>query len=355
MFDGLQVDPQWVVSPDNLHAIAAEYGIRIDLRSIVPLGGAVNGVVRVASDAGEIVVRVHRTWTTPDRLSFVHSVQAHLRDRGLPIPRVLTTGAGYSWTAVLGPLAEVSDYIPGGSQLDRWEQAGPVFSALGRLHAALAELRATSHPPPAHACYADATTTLAMLSETDDAFRTHVDHEDYGAALANRKVAKLLLLRLEEARAVYGTALPSTLIHGDFVGNNVLLHGNDVIAIVDFDRLAHRERIVELAYVLDAVLNNVTRSAADGWVSDDDLGGVARLLRRYEVEYGVRLGDRELAALPFEIARAPLYPIAIAGYAVFAHEGQGTIGETMDYAQYLPRALWLAENAQRISRVFTRG
>ncbi len=89
--------PQWVGSEEDIAAIAEGFDLTLLPSTAVPLGGAVNGVVRVMSDAGEVVLRVHRPWTTVDRLEGVHRVQDHLRSRGLPFPEMLVARSGHRW------------------------------------------------------------------------------------------------------------------------------------------------------------------------------------------------------------------------------------------------------------------
>ncbi len=88
MFDDLRVGPRWDVSPADLRIVAQAYGWRIPDQVITPLGGAVNGVVRIETPGGDVVIRVHRPWTTPRRLEAVHAVQDQLRNLRPPIPRI---------------------------------------------------------------------------------------------------------------------------------------------------------------------------------------------------------------------------------------------------------------------------
>lgn len=351
MLDDLQISPQWTVTDADIATVAAAYGRTVTASPLHPLGGAVNGVVRVGSNTGDIVVRVNRTWTTPERLTWTHTVQHHLRNHGLPIPHILETRNGGTWTTLHGRLVEVSEYVPGGTQMRTWDQAEAAFATLGRLHAALRQIPTSNVPPPGHSCYADPATALAMLAETEDTFRSYADHAGYPVAAAIRADARGLLLRLAIERSVYDDSLPRSLVHGDYVGNNVLLRGTDVVAIVDFDRAARRERILDIAYVLDSVLNAVGAWNDDGSVPDRGLIGITRLLRLYGDASGFPLTRTEGVALPFEMARMQLYPVVTAGYPFVAHEGRGPIAETTAVAPHLPRAWWLVENAAYVRSV----
>jgi len=234
--------PQWAVSEKDIVTIAGAFGLTLRSLTAVPLGGAVNGVVWVTTDTGEVVPRVHRPWTTVERLEGVHRVQDHLRSHGLPVPDILVARSGHRWMWLHDRLVEAMPYVPGGAEADTWEEFAVSFTMLGRLHAALASLPpnsvSDSVPAPAHGRFAAPGTALSMLADTDAAFARWADLEGYGEAAAIREETRALLCRLHHERMAYEAGLPRSLIHADFLGTNVLIADGRVIAILDFDRLA---------------------------------------------------------------------------------------------------------------------
>jgi len=356
MVHHISTAPQWTVSDDDIAAIVCAYGLSLVSSTAIPLGGAVNGVVRVTTDAGVVVLRVHRTWTTVDRLEGVHRVQAHLRSHGLPIPHVLTGRSGHSWMWLDDRLVEVTTYIGGGAEADTWDEFTVSFTMLGHLHSALVSLPSGSVPAPAYSSFADPGTALAMLAETDGAFGwPGADRESYAEAVAVREEARRLLLRLHQERMTYEDSLTWTLIHGDYLGTNVLLADDRVVAILDFDRLTRRERIHDLAVALYCVLGRLHRAQpTEEPPTDAELARLAGLVADYQVTAQLPLSAAELAALPFEMARVPLYPVADAGYLAVAGDGSGAIAQTGMVARHLPRACWLADNADRVHDALQR-
>lgn len=350
MVDHISTASQWIVNGDDIATIADGYGLPLVSSTALPLGGAVNGVVRITTDAGGVVVlRVHRPWTTVDRLEGVHQVQVHLRSHGLPIPNVLTARDGRSWMWLHNRLVEVTEYVGGGAEADTWDEFAVSFTMLGHLHAALASLAPDSVPAPAYSSFADPGTALTMLAETDDAFGSCVDCEGYSQATDLRQEARKLLLRLRQERTTYEDSLPRSFIHGDYLGNNVLLADDRVVAILDCDRLAWRERIHELAVSLYWVLGRLHRARpADEPPTDAELVRLAGLVTDYEATAQLPLNAAELAALPFEMARVPLYPVAAAGYLASTGDRLGAIAQTWAVGRHLPRACWLVANAGRI-------
>lgn len=347
----IPVGKQWQVGADDIAAIAAAFGLTLTDAPPQALGGAINGVVRVGTNRGDVVFRVHRPETTPARLAAVHGVQDRLRAHGLPIPAVLRTPDGAAWTTVDDRLSEVLRYVPYEHEAETWDDGAATFAMLGRLHAVLRWLRDTNLPPPAYGCYAAPAAALALLAESEPAFLAQRHDPAFAAAAEVRASTAELLHRLHAARQEYESALPRQLIHGDYVGHNVLVAGGRVVAILDFDRMALRERVHELACALFVLLNRLTRNrltqrGADGRLTASDLANVARLLQRYESAAGWHLTATELAALPYEMARTPLYPVVAADFGAAE-----AVSDTPRVAPNLPPARWLADQATHVGGV----
>jgi Ser/Thr protein kinase RdoA (MazF antagonist) len=168
----------------------------------------------------------------------VHRIQEDLRDAGLPIPAVLSSRNGGSWIAFDGRLVEVLEFVPGGHEVETWRDGTVILTELGRLHAALQSLDAPGLPPPPFGCYAPPDTALTLIANTEAGFHAEAAHPDYPRATEIRAATTVLLRRLAGARWDYEGRLPRMLFHGDFVGYNVLIEGDRVIAILDFDRLS---------------------------------------------------------------------------------------------------------------------
>jgi len=333
-----------------LHAVVAAYGLGAVHTPPIRQGGAINHVLLVSTDLGNAIVRVHRPETVAERLMAVHQVQERLRREGLPIPSIWRTRDNSSWISVDDRLVEVISFVPDGHEVGTWDDAAVLFSQLGRFHAAIREIDPVHLSPPVHACYVTPETGLILLKTTEHAFRTERGNPAYPLAAEARRSTELLLRRLQVARQIYEESLPQTLIHGDFVGNNVLIDGRKVVAILDFDRLAVRHRVYEVAYVLMYVLSRLVRTGvrtptSDHSLTDDDIAHIAHLLVRYRDESSWDPTSAEMLALPFEMARAPLYPVVAAGLIP-----QHAMTETLNFANHLPLAHWLVDHATMASR-----
>jgi Ser/Thr protein kinase RdoA (MazF antagonist) len=327
-------------------AIAEAYGLVITAPPS-RLGGAVNRVFRVGTAGGSLIVRIHRDTVAPLRLSAVHRVQDYLREGGLPVPCVLTTRDGALWVEVDGQLVEVLADMGAGHEVDSWDDAAAVLTELGRFHGTARTIDGGRLPSPVNPCYATPNEALRLLAGGKGTFRTYAGEPGFSEVEAVRAVAEELLHRLRVARRTYADMLPRTLIHGDFVGYNVLLADERVTAILDFDRLAVRERIWDVAYTLMYVLSRLVdewRAASRNGLGEGELAAVATLLAGYDTASGWPLTEAERRALPFEMARTPLYPIVTAG--------TDAVGETLRFAPHLPVARWLVDHAEDAAVAF---
>lgn len=334
----------------NLVAVASAFGLTIEESPTAPLGGAINEVIRVRTDQGNVVIRIHRPEMTPARLTAVHAIQDQLQARGLPLPATFQTKGGATWTSIRGRLAEVLRYVPGGREAETWDEAAAAFAMLGRLHNGLRVVCADALPAPVFGCFVTPSSALALLAATEPAVQTRRHHPAAAEMADVRARARMLLGQLQAARRNYVAHLPRQMIHGDFVGYNVLISGGRVIAILDFDRMAVRERIYDLACALFVLLNRLTRNGLtqrgpNGSLADSDLNQIARLLQRYASTVDVPLTGAELSALPYEMARTPLYPVVAAELSP-----ANAVVETLGAGQHLAAAQWLADQAPWVGR-----
>jgi homoserine kinase type II len=171
----------------------------------------------------------------------------------------------------------------------------------------------------------------------------------YAAAAPVRSATYDLVRGLVTERERYESSLPFTIVHGDYGTDNVLMCGGTVVAILDFDFMAYRERVFELAYALYWTLDRLHVPAEGAPYSDSALKRAAGLLRRYATT-ATPLTDGEIEVLPFEMARVPLYPIVEAGYTTDAPYTSGPLAQTLAFARHVPVARWLVSEAVQVRR-----
>ena len=110
------------------------------------------------------------------------------------------------------------------------------------------------------------------------------------------------LVAAGEAGLVAG--LPRQLVHGDFWDDNIFFRGQTPVFVADFGFMAERARIDDLAltlYYTDTQLGLTTTS--------DRIAALRPLVRAYASGLNVPLTGAERQALPWAIARQPLWGI----------------------------------------------
>jgi homoserine kinase type II len=107
------------------------------------------------------------------------------------------------------------------------------------------------------------------------------------------------------AEADFAQAQRSQLVHGDFWDNNVLFTGDALTAVIDFDFMAERWRIDDLALPIYFYLLEPGR----GLPTDDDLDLVRDLVDAYDSGTERPLSEQERMVLPLAIARQPAWSV----------------------------------------------
>lgn len=358
MFDDLMIGPQWRVTLADVRAIAPEYGWTIPDQDVRPLGGAVNGVARIRTSDADVVVRIHRPWTTGERLGAVHAVQNDLRRRGISVPRVLETRSGATWVALpeqpgqRSRLVEVAEFVesdPGGISRDRSNIA---TATLARLHEAMAMISPGSVPEPAYSAFANPPTALAMLDETAPDFPLAVDVPGYEAAVAVRERSRSVLSAMLERWTALQPGLPRQLVHGDLQFGNILVRDDEVVAVLDFDYMAERTRIFDLAYSLYHGLTRHRSATTSDALTDAEGQLVADQVALHDSCTDRPLTTAEVIALPFEMASVGLYPAAEAGYLIQDNDVERAVVQTLSIARHVPLIEGLVENATALGDSF---
>ncbi len=314
-----EVGPRWRVDDALLDAIAEVYELPhpLDCRD---LGGAYNLNLWVRGGDREIVARIHRPWVTRARLIMLHDVRGGLADQGFPVPAPLRTVHGETTWRYTDRWLEAADYVPNDGCGDTWERLETGFTLLGRLHDAIeAHGEAAAFVPPRVSDYALPAALRPWMDQTELLINRAAENgaahptETVQAALETCHEATDILGAVEEWWEEGGYLLPEQAVHGDYGGDNLLFRGGEVAAILDFDFLAVRERLLDVAFALYWVFANMEAGRLPRDLSWDR---AAVLLTRYNAGTARPLIADEWDSLPIEIARVPLYWIAESAFAL---------------------------------------
>lgn len=292
-------------APELIAAIERTYGLG-SVRASRDLGGSYQLNLWLETHEGPLVARVYRPWMTAARLLAIQTVKEHLAATGLPVSLPIATMSGYTMMTYSSRLVEVEPFVAHDACADSWERYEAAFALLGRFHRATTRIDATTLPPPRVQNDASLLTLLQWVAYTEQ--RLHQQSAEQ-QLLAVCDDATDLLQQIHRKRKMIQGRKIECLTHGDFGGDNLIFHGNAPAAILDFDFMAVRERVFDLAYALFWMferLEGQLEPAQRSWQHMD------RIIRQYEAN-SAPLSDAERQCLPLEMARVPLYWIGEAG------------------------------------------
>ncbi|WP_220484234.1 phosphotransferase enzyme family protein [Microlunatus kandeliicorticis] len=230
------------------------------------------------------------------------------RDGGVPVPaqhpdlQGRTFGRSGPLVLSLWDFVEGAETAEGGLRGPRWAAVG---SVLGRLHRRLA-----GHPagPPVlrpAVELRDGSGARRRYDRLIDAYRTRRKLSDFEAWALEAAVQRRAMLPRVEAILRGLPALTTQIVHGDLASPNLLLRGDEIAAVIDFQPPAARFAAWEIARIgcdPRTVLGTPT------W--DAELG---RLIDAYREE-NPRLPEADLAAVVAvgcAFTLSSIYPLAV--------------------------------------------
>jgi hypothetical protein len=202
-----------------------------------------------------------------------------------------------------GRLVEVEAYVDHDAVMDSWPRLEAGMALLAQVHNLLRQVevgregrrpRFANHLEPAEVAVSVRQGISRILGWDPTAAERRL------AAVAD-ELAELV----SQAEAELGDRLPCQLVHGDFWDNNVLFRHGRPVLVADFDFMAERARIDDLALTLWCA--HCDLSAKRGPAQDH--ARLARLVDRYDAGLDLRLSAGERAGLPLAMARQPLSSI----------------------------------------------
>jgi len=254
-------------------------------------------------DRESVVVRIHRGSTSPARLAAMQTARDVVAAAGVPTVRHLATPDGEPFVSLgNGRLAELEPWVQWNERMNTPLLLERGFAILGRVHDAL---RTT--PIPAAGATAD--------------YANHI-HSEQAAAATRRGADRIrgwqdfILTRLADRVVRHVDAVAAAeeplhdrqvrqIVHGDFWDNNVLFRDGELAAVIDFDFMANRPRIDDLALTIYFFLLEPGRDLPTA----ADRGLVRRFVDAYDHGTVLPLSQDERAALPLAIARQPAWSV----------------------------------------------
>lgn len=288
-----------LAAPDLLEHVRETYSVG-GVELTMDLGGSRNHNLLVTTGAGMLVIRVYRTGILLDRLLAIQSVRRALSARGIPASIARRTRAGELWSRHMGHLIEVEEYVEHSAQLDSWGRLEVGLPLLARAHSVL---RGLSPSPASKRPSVMNYLTAAEVQEWTP--RAVKRLEPWPLPTEQAQVVRStesLVHRLHEIDGPFRGRLPVQLVHGNFWESSVLFRSGKVVLVTDFDFMAERPRIEDLALTLYFASSTLARDPS----SDRNLRRLRALVDGYDAALDDHLSPLERQALPLAIARAPL-------------------------------------------------
>jgi homoserine kinase type II len=126
-------------------------------------------------------------------------------------------------------------------------------------------------------------------------------------------------------------------VHGDFWDNNVLFADGRLVAVLDFDFMAERPRVDDLALAMWFFL----LEPGKGLPGEVERAQLRAFVDAYDGAAAVSLSPEERTALPLAIARQPAWSV---GRWVVELDEDDAVGHARDAAAELPVAQAIIED-----------
>jgi homoserine kinase type II len=276
-----------------------EYGMRSDeLQEIWALPGpislrsssqGINNLTQiVATPAGNYILRTYDTDRHLEHVGFELNVLRELGQRNLPfrIPAPVPTITGDLFAIYSGWLITLTPWLPGlppqGNDLEQAQGAG---RALAELVKALADVQIET-------TFEVVPFPLSGDFEAWGKIDSRSVNSIIGGLPLTEEAQNQILSLIERIQAVTPSlyrSLPVQIIHRDYDQSNVLMDGNSVTGVLDFEFCGPDLRVLDLAYALS--------QWPSGWWNTGQEWNIINAFARGYLQ-GQRLASDELEMLP---------------------------------------------------------
>lgn len=296
------LDEKAVPSASLVAEIARLYGLP-EPAGWQDLGGSWTTNLLLDVPGPQVVARVHQGPTSAARLLAEQAVRVAVADAGIPAVRPLPSLTGETAVRLAsGRMAELEPFV----EADQRMKTAPLFVAgfgiLARLHEVLrmAELpvaaRTVTHAN--HLPHADALARTRLGAERMRSWG-RPDLRAYADAVEAHVEAVVA------AEAGLQAGQVTQLVHGDFWDNNVLFRNGELAVLLDFEFMAERTRIDDLALPLYFYCLEPGR----GLPGAAERAEFRTFIDAYDAAATMPLTADERAALPLAIARQPAWSV----------------------------------------------
>jgi homoserine kinase type II len=241
-----------MLATTEIAAVLAQYELGALHEAVPASHGGVNETAIITTSRGRFVLRRNHRRISAAAQRYRHLLMEWVRRHGVPTPALIPARSGSTLCLIAGRSYEIQQHITGGDvDPSRPQQLDSIGATLARYHEAVRGFP----PPPKAAGPRYCPDRLAGLSEQllerDVLGELHEALACYDRATA--------YLRAQLPASTYA-ALPQLVIHGDVHLDNVLVRGDAVAALLDYDQVSWDARLVDVA---DALVAFATAQPSD--------------------------------------------------------------------------------------------
>ena len=286
-------------SPSELAVVLSHYDLGvIQSAREFPRGSRRSPKLRLRTEHGRYLLkRRAQGRDNPGRVTFAHTLLWHLRQKGFPVPELLTTRDTLeSMFTHDGRIYELFEYVSGERYDESLDQTTHAGKTLARFHKAVADFQ-TSWQPPAGG-YHDSAVIHSGLNSIPTSISSHDSVTGHEAEVLS--LTQELHERYDEAAEAVNRRgyrqWPGWIIHGDWHPGNMLFQGNKVVVVLDFDSVRRCPVVMDIA---NGMLQfSILRGGADPeqWPEFFDQTRMRRFLMGYLAR--VALDQNQRLALP---------------------------------------------------------
>jgi homoserine kinase type II len=299
------------------------------------LGGSWTTNLLLDCPEGPLVARVYQGGTLPPRLSAVQAARRAVAAAGIPTPQPISAVDGRSLATLrCGRLVEVEAYV-------RWNERMNTVPLLLRGFAVLAQVHDILRTAPLPAAARTVCNANHLFSvEASAASRRGSERIRGWSDPALSEFADQVVRHVDVVTAAEEPLRDQQLcqvVHGDFWDNNVLFADGLLVAVLDFDFMAERPRVDDLALAMWFFL----LEPAKGLPGEVERAQLRAFVDAYDDAAAVSLSPEERTALPLAIARQPAWSV---GRWVVELDEDDAVRHARDAAAELPVAQAIIED-----------
>lgn len=322
-----------MASPGLVARAADRWGLAAGGATRLP--GAPN--VNVLLPESNAVLRFFRAEAGPARVAGLHQARAALRAAGIPTADLLTSRSGRTWEVVDGLTVEAEARVGHDARMNTPGLLTTGAAMLASVHNAWEHLRLE---PEAESC---SWANWIAPQEVSAGVRAGIDRVGRGTRVA-RDVGDAAW-RLSSLVDTEPETLRRQLVHGDFWDDNVYFRGQTLVAVTDFDFLARRPRVDDLALLLYFADEQPFFEGVPERDDEARIDALRPLVDAYVRGLSTPLSDVEQHALPVALARQPLW--SLGKWIPLMESGDQASTEMTMLAGPVRRALAVAEDQDR--------